>query len=74
MRAREITEQDIPFMVNYWFNPDHQSYHEKRGAFGAAQLAWLQGQEEIYRKQIVTPVLERNYTTIILEHDFRSVA
>lgn len=74
MLARDITEQDIPLMIDYWFNPDHQRYHEKRGAFGQAQVALLQNQEEIYKGQIETPIKERNYTTIILEKDLRQVA
>lgn len=74
MRVRDITEHDIPLMVDYWFNTNNQRYHEIRGAYGPDQKAFLQSQAELYRKQIAIPAVKRNNTTIILEYNLQAVA
>ena len=67
MHVRDITEDDIPYIMDYWFNPANQAFHQKRGPFSDEQKALLVSQPEKLRAQIAIPEQDRNHTTAILE-------
>ena len=67
LRIRDISEEDIPLILNYWFNPDNLKYHQRRGTFGEEQLKLFQNQGDVLLEQAKTPQRNRKGTTAIIE-------
>lgn len=74
IEVQDLTENDIPMIMDYWFHPDNQDYHEKRGLDLHSEGAEiLKQQPAILKKQIQIPVKDRKSTTAIIVLDGKKV-
>lgn len=69
---RGVGKEDIPDILDYWFNPANRDYHMKRGSDPATFLS-AEREAAAYARTAETPLAERSSTTSVVLLDGKPI-